>query len=333
MNILPSWALLAWLAIPGADGGAVWIEGEAPGSINFTPVVSGWGRKEFLSGEKWLHVAVDADKVARDVPSGGITIRYHFRVGAARDYEVWDRVGFEFVRSPIAWRVDGGAWSTVGPEVLTTDLMELDFFCEVAWLKLGSRTLAAGEHALEIRLDRSKGGNGKDERILYSSDALCIHPGPFHPDGKARFVAVDHRPAGEEPCDEYPVWFITGRYKEHYNSGAQTRRVAKLVEAQPVPRLEIHPRLAKRLKIGPGEAIAVESRRGRVVFEARLTPDIRVDTVFAPFHWGGAGSANILTNPALDPTSRMPEFKLCAVRLAPAPGLAAEATPSPVEPR
>ncbi len=186
MNILPSWALLAWLAIPGADGGAVWIEGEAPGSINFTPVVSGWGRKEFLSGEKWLHVAVDADKVARDVPSGGITIRYHFRVGAARDYEVWDRVGFEFVRSPIAWRVDGGAWSTVGPEVLTTDLMELDFFCEVAWLKLGSRTLAAGEHALEIRLDRSKGGNGKDERILYSSDALCIHPGPFHPDGKAR---------------------------------------------------------------------------------------------------------------------------------------------------
>ncbi len=154
-----------------------------------------------------------------------------------------------------------------------------------------------------------------------------------HPDGKARFIAVDHRPAGEEPCDEYPVWFITGRYKEHYNSGAQTRRVAKLVEAQPVPRLEIHPRLAKRLGIGQGEAVAVESRRGRVVFEARLTPDIRVDTVFAPFHWGGAGSANILTNPALDPTSRMPEFKLCAVRLAPAPGLAAEATPSPVEPR
>jgi len=138
-----------------------------------------------------------------------------------------------------------------------------------------------------------------------------------HPDGKARFVAVDHRSAGEEPCDDYPLWFITGRYKEHYNSGGQTRRVAPLVEAQPEPRLEIHPRLAKRLGVGPGESVLVESRRGRVVFSAEITPDIRVDTVFAPFHWGGKVAANVLTHPALDPTSRMPEFKVCAVRISP----------------
>ena len=138
-----------------------------------------------------------------------------------------------------------------------------------------------------------------------------------HPDGKARFVAVDHRPAGEEPCEDYPLWFITGRYKEHYNSGSQTRRVDKLVDAQPEPRIEIHPRLAKRLGVSPGAAVTVESRRGRVVFSATITPDIRVDTVFAPFHWGGKLAANVLTNPALDPTSRMPEFKVCAVRIAP----------------
>ena len=136
-----------------------------------------------------------------------------------------------------------------------------------------------------------------------------------HPDGKARFVAVDHRPAGEEPDEDYPIWFTTGRYKEHYNSGSQTRRVEKLIDAQPAPRLEIHPRLAKRLGVARGDSVLVESRRGRVTFETLITPDIRVDTVFAPFHWGGKQAANLLTNPALDPTSRMPEFKVCAVRL------------------
>ena len=138
-----------------------------------------------------------------------------------------------------------------------------------------------------------------------------------HADGKARFVAVDHRPAGEEPCAEYPLWFITGRYKEHYNSGSQTRLVDPLIDAQPTPRLEIHPGLAKRLDVTQGGMVAVDCRRGRVVFRAMITPDIRVDTVFAPFHWGGKLAANVLTNPALDPTSRMPEFKVCAVRIAP----------------
>ena len=64
-----------------------------------------------------------------------------------------------------------------------------------------------------------------------------------------------------------------------------------------------------------GDKIRLTTRRGRAVMKARLTPDIRLDTVFAPFHWGGGGSANALTNPALDPVSRIPEFKVCAVRV------------------
>ena len=143
-----------------------------------------------------------------------------------------------------------------------------------------------------------------------------------HPDGKARFHPVEHRRAGEEPDAEYPIWFITGRYKEHYNSGAQTRMVEKLTDSQPEPRLQIHPRLAARLGLDGDDMVVVESRRGRVEFRAILSAEIRPDTVFAPFHWGGKRAANLLTNPALDPTSRMPEFKLCAVRIVPPPGTA-----------
>lgn len=140
-----------------------------------------------------------------------------------------------------------------------------------------------------------------------------------HPDGRARFVAVGHRPAAEEPDVDYPVFFTTGRYREHYNSGSQTRRVRRLQEAQPEPRLQIHPDLATSLGItGEGDVI-VESRRGTVTFRADITTDIRADTVFAPFHWGGRRAANQLTVAALDPISGMPEFKLCAVRIRPAP--------------
>jgi assimilatory nitrate reductase catalytic subunit len=141
-----------------------------------------------------------------------------------------------------------------------------------------------------------------------------------HPSGRARFHAVPYRPAAELPDTEYPLYFTTGRYREHYNSGAQTRRVAALTLAQPEPRAQIHPWLAARLGVADGETVIVESRRGSVRFTAAVSPDIRPDTVFAPFHWGGQQAANALTNPALDPTSRMPEFKVCAVRARAASG-------------
>ncbi len=150
------------------------------------------------------------------------------------------------------------------------------------------------------------------------------HPGtprPFawrfaHPDGKAKFHVVEHRSAGEEPDADYPLYLTTGRYLEHYNSGAQTRKVRKLWDSRPIPRLQIHPELAERYGIEDGFRVTVECRRGTVEFAAEVTAITRPDTLFAPFHWGGAGAANLLTNPALDPTSRMPEFKIAAVRIA-----------------
>ncbi|MFE7772726.1 molybdopterin oxidoreductase family protein [Streptomyces sp. NPDC057445] len=134
-------------------------------------------------------------------------------------------------------------------------------------------------------------------------------------DGRARFVPVVHREAAEETDAEYPVLLTTGRVVAQYQSGAQTRRVPELNTAAPGPFVEIHPHLAARIGVADGEPLAVVSRRGRAVAPARVTEAIRPDTVFMPFHWAGEGRANTLTNPALDPTSRMPEFKVCAVRL------------------
>jgi assimilatory nitrate reductase catalytic subunit len=149
------------------------------------------------------------------------------------------------------------------------------------------------------------------------------HPGTLrmfterfaHADGKAKFFAVEHRPGGDPPTPQYPYLFTTGRYKEHYNSGAQTRLVARLNTAQPMPRLQLHPTLAHRHGIASDSLVTLESRFGRAEFTAEVTADIRPDTLFAPFHWGGKQAANRLIGATLDPISRMPEFKLAAVRI------------------
>ncbi|MGO4430952.1 molybdopterin oxidoreductase family protein, partial [Streptomyces sp. MCAF7] len=120
-------------------------------------------------------------------------------------------------------------------------------------------------------------------------------------DGRARFVPVSHRPAAEEPDAEYPLFLTTGRVLSQYQSGAQTRRVEELNRAAPGPFVQLHPQLAERLGAAEGDRLAVVSRRGRAVAPARISRDIRPDTVFMPFHWAGEGRANALTNPALDP--------------------------------
>jgi assimilatory nitrate reductase catalytic subunit len=139
------------------------------------------------------------------------------------------------------------------------------------------------------------------------------------PDGRARFHPVSHRAAGEEPDDEFPLYLTTGRSIVHYQSGTQTRRVPSLHEAEPEAFVELHPSLARQLRIEEHALVGLRTRRGTASARARLTPDIRPDTLFMPFHWGGSGRANLLTNPALDPDSKMPEFKVCAVRLEPVP--------------
>ncbi|MET8687967.1 molybdopterin oxidoreductase family protein [Streptomyces sp. NPDC004732] len=155
---------------------------------------------------------------------------------------------------------------------------------------------------------------GNDDRARRGTPRLFLERFATE-DGRARFVPVVHRDTAEEPDAEYPVLLTTGRVLAQYQSGAQTRRVDELNSAAPGPFVELHPRLAARLGVEEDDPVAVVSRRGRAVAPARVTSAIRADTVFMPFHWPGEGRANTLTHPALDPVSRMPEFKVCAVRV------------------
>jgi assimilatory nitrate reductase catalytic subunit len=136
-----------------------------------------------------------------------------------------------------------------------------------------------------------------------------------HPDGRARFVAVDHSGPAEPPDDEFPLQATTGRVLQHYQSGAQTRLVPELMAAVPEAYVEVHPDTATRAGLADGDLAEVTSRRGVVRARVRCVPSMRADLVFLPFHFPGEGRANLLTNPVLDPVSRMPEFKVCAVRL------------------
>ena len=146
------------------------------------------------------------------------------------------------------------------------------------------------------------------------------HPGtprPFAqrfatPNGRARFHPIPHRPAAEEPGGEYPLVLTTGRLLAHYQSGTQTRRVPELIRAAPAPVARMHPSTARRHGLADRDPVMLVTRRGSARFLVECTPALREDVVFVAFHWPGA---NRLTNPALDPVSRMPEFRVCAVRI------------------
>ncbi len=194
-------------------------------------------------------------------------------------------------------------------------------FDELARASAGGRADYSGlSHAL---LDADVTAPEQDAAVAFwPSRDLVGTPRLFadrfaHEDGRARLHPV--RPSG--PVDDLrpdaPVYLVTGRVLAHYQSGAQTRRVAALTEAAPGPFVEVHPRLAERLGLHDGEPAEVISARGVAVAPVRVTTAVRPDTVFMPFHWPGPGSANVLTNDATDPVSGMPEFKVCAVRLRP----------------
>jgi assimilatory nitrate reductase catalytic subunit len=145
--------------------------------------------------------------------------------------------------------------------------------------------------------------------------------GPFYfPDGRARFNVARYSPPAEDVDSDYPIILTSGRVVSQYLSGTQTRRIGPLVDHYPVPRVEIHPRLAEELGIRDGDWTTVETRRGNVTLQAQVVRTIRPDTVFIPYHWSGPKSVNRLTISAQDPISHIPEFKACACRVRKADG-------------
>ncbi|MBL8148575.1 MAG: molybdopterin oxidoreductase family protein [Blastocatellia bacterium] len=137
----------------------------------------------------------------------------------------------------------------------------------------------------------------------------------YFPDGKARFNLALYKPPAEDVDEEFPIILTTGRVVSHFLSGTQTRRIGPLVDQTPSPFVEIHPRLADRLGIKNGDMTTVVSRRGEITIKAQIVNTIRPDTVFIPYHWPGKQSANQLTIAAQDPISKIPEYKVCAVKL------------------
>ena len=140
--------------------------------------------------------------------------------------------------------------------------------------------------------------------------------GPFYfSDGKARFNVSVYTPPAEEIDDAYPLMLTTGRVVSQFLSGTQTRRIGPLVDHYPEPKIEMHPQLAERLGIRDGDWATAESRRGTCTLRASVVRTIRPDTIFIPYHWAGRKSANQLTISAQDPISKIPEYKVCAVRV------------------
>jgi assimilatory nitrate reductase catalytic subunit len=149
-----------------------------------------------------------------------------------------------------------------------------------------------------------------------SWNPIAMGAGPFYfSDGKARFNVTPYTPPAEDVDEEYPIILTTGRVVSQFLSGTQTRRIGPLVDQYPEPRIEIHPQLAERLGVKDGDWTTAESRRGRITLQAQVVTTIRPDTIFIPYHWAGEKSANQLTIAAQDPISKIPEYKVCAVRV------------------
>lgn len=132
--------------------------------------------------------------------------------------------------------------------------------------------------------------------------------------GRARFTPAKVLPPDETPDAEYPFVLITGRQLEHWHTGTMTRRSAVLDAVEPEANCSMHPSTLRKLGVEPGGMVRLTTRRGSVEVMARMDRAVAPDTVFIPFAYVEA-AANILTNPALDPFGKIPEFKFAAVRV------------------
>jgi assimilatory nitrate reductase catalytic subunit len=199
------------------------------------------------------------------------------------------------------------------PVAFGTDVEEI--FAELGRATAGGKADYSG-----ISYDRIRNEHG----VFWPCPAVAAgeadHPGTPRmfaesfptPDGRARFLVVEHAGPAEPTDNSFPLHLTTGRVLAQYQSGAQTRRVRSLPDSGPF--VEIHPMLAQRIGAYDGDPVLVRTRRGELKAPAKVVTTIRPDTVFVPFHWVGA---NRLTNDALDPSSRMPEFKVCAAAVSP----------------
>jgi len=135
--------------------------------------------------------------------------------------------------------------------------------------------------------------------------------------GRGKIVPAKVLPPDEVPDDEYPMVLSTGRVLEHWHTGAMTRRSSVLDAIEPEAVAFMSPKDMRKKKLSPGDFIRLETRRGAIEVKVRADRDVPENMVFMPFCYAEA-AANLLTNPALDPFGKIPEFKFCAARAEPA---------------
>jgi formate dehydrogenase major subunit len=139
------------------------------------------------------------------------------------------------------------------------------------------------------------------------------------PTGRAKLVPADIVPPDEQPDEEYPMVLTTGRQLEHWHTGTMTRRSAVLDTLEPEAVASLSPADLRRLEVSPGDLVRIRTRRGAIEIKARADGAVPEGMVFIPFCYAEA-AANVLTNPALDPFGKIPEFKFCAVKVEAAEG-------------
>ena len=153
--------------------------------------------------------------------------------------------------------------------------------------------------------------------------AIVFGDGFPRPEGRAKFTPASVIPPDEVPDADYPMILTTGRQLEHWHTGSMTRRSKVLDAVEPEANCSLHPSTLRRLGIAPGGQIRLTTRRGTVTLLARADRAIAPDMVFLPFAFVEA-AANLLTNPALDPFGKIPEFKFSAVKVEAVDVIAAE---------
>jgi assimilatory nitrate reductase catalytic subunit len=194
---------------------------------------------------------------------------------------------------------------------------------------------SSAEHIFEELRVASRGGLAdyygitydrlRKEEGIYWPCPSTDHPGEkrlfetsfAHSDGKAELIPVNNHFPKEQTNDAFPLYLTTGRVLGHYLTGVQTRKSPALEARQFESFIEIHPKTARKMNIRDETLVKVNSRRGEIVVRSKLTASIREDTVFVPMHWSGIQNINKLTSEELDPTCKMPGFKVCAVSVTP----------------
>lgn len=140
-----------------------------------------------------------------------------------------------------------------------------------------------------------------------------LHTGVFSR-GKGMFFAIDYKPSAETPDEQYPFILTTGRVRQHYHTGTMTRKGKGLTQLYPELLAEVNPNDAEKIGVQDGEYVTISSRRGTIRVKALLSRRPDKGVVFVPFHFREA-AVNLLTNSVLDPVAKIPELKVCAVKV------------------